>query len=163
MRFTIDQRYDADADAIARAYANPDLYADLPATAKLGPPEVVSHQQDGDRAVLEVRYRFQGDLSSAVRAVLDPARLTWVERTEHDLVNRTIAFTLRPDNYADRMRCSGQLRIEPVDGGGSRRTGEGDLKVRAPLVAGTVERTLVADLQDHLRADAQVVAAWVRG
>lgn len=160
MRFTIDQRFATDPDAVARAYADPDLYAAHPDGPKLARPEVVAHQADGDRVLLQVRYRFQGELSSAARAVLDPARLTWVEHSTHDLSNRTTTFVLRPDHYADRFRCEGSLRIEATDGG-SRRHGTGDIKVRAPLVGSTVERTLVGDLQSHLAAEVPVVEAFV--
>ena len=45
--------------------------------------------------------------------------------------------------------------------GGSRRTGTAEIKVRAPLVGGTVERTLVGDLQAHLAAEVAVVEAYV--
>jgi hypothetical protein len=161
MRFTVEQRYRAGADAVAAAYADPALYEALPATEKLARPEVVHHEVTGDRVVLEVRYRFQGDLSSAVRAVLDPARLTWVERTTHDLAARTTTFQLLPDHYPDRLESRGRLRVEPQEDGGSRRAGDGELKVRAPLVGGSVERTLVADLRRHLEAEAGSVDAYL--
>jgi hypothetical protein len=161
VRFTVEQRFAADADAVAAAYADPSLYDALPATEKLDRPEVVRHDGDGSSVVLEVRYRFHGDLSSAVRAVLDPSRLTWVERTAHDLAGRTASFELRPDHYPDRLRARGTVRVEPTGDGGSRRVVEGDLKVRAPLVAGTVERTLVGDLRRHLEAEAPAVDAYL--
>jgi hypothetical protein len=163
VRFTVEQRYRADPDAVAAAYADPALYEVLPATEKLARPEVVRHERDGARVVLEVRYRFQGDLSSAVRAVLDPARLTWVERTTHDLATRATTFELLPDHYPDRLQSRGQLRVEPHGEGGSRRVGDGELKVRAPLVGGSVERTLVGDLRQHLEAEARSVDAHLAG
>jgi acetylglutamate kinase len=53
--------------------------------------------------------------------------------------------------------------VEPDAEGGSRRTGECELKVRAPLVAGTVERTLVGDLRRHLAAEAADVDRYLGG
>jgi hypothetical protein len=161
VRFTIDQRFEADAAAVARAYADPELYAHQEDGPKLARPELVAHEVDGDTVRLQVRYRFRGELSAAARAILDPARLSWVEHSTHDLVAQTSSFVLRPDNYADRFRCEGTLRITPLDGG-SRRQGSGELRVRAPLVAGTVERTLIADLQDHLAGEVASVDAFVR-
>jgi hypothetical protein len=160
MRFTIDQRYAGPPEAVARAYADPELYARQEDGPKLGRPEVVAHEVDGDTVRLQVRYRFRGELSAAARAILDPSRLSWVEHSEHDLVACTSTFVLRPDSYADRFRCEGSLRILASDGG-SRRQGTGELRVRAPLMAGTVERTLIGDLQDHLSAEVAFVDAFV--
>jgi hypothetical protein len=38
---------------------------------------------------------------------------------------------------------------------------EGELKVRAPLVAGTVERAIASGLQDHLRDEVGFVTAFL--
>jgi hypothetical protein len=161
VRFTADQRYArTDADTIARTFADPALFEAYPGGDKLAAPEVVRHQLAGDIVEQDLRYRFIGDLSSAVRAVVDPARLSWVERSRHDLAARTTTFQLLPDHYADRLRCSGQVTIEP-DGDGCRRVVTGDLKVRVALVGGSVERTLISDLQHHLRAEVAIVEAYL--
>jgi hypothetical protein len=160
MRFTVDQRFAADPAAIARAYADPELYAHQEDGPKLARPELVAHEVEGDTVRLQVRYRFRGELGAAARAILDPARLSWVEHSTHDLAALTTTFVLRPDHYADRFRCEGSLRITAADGG-CRRQGTGELRVRAPLVAGTVERTLINDLQDHLAGEVPVVEAFV--
>jgi hypothetical protein len=161
MRFTVDQRFTDDADVVARAFADPALYATFPDGGKLARPEVVSHEVVGGVVRLAIRYRFVGDLSSAARAVLDPARLTWVEHSTHDLAARTTTYELRADHYADRFKCAGTFRITADPGGGCERHVEGDLKVRAPLVGGKVERTLIGDLQTHLRSEVAVVGAFL--
>jgi hypothetical protein len=162
MRFSIEQRFAADVDAVARAYADPALYAALDGLPKLSDPEVVGHDVDGDIVVMQVRYRFGGELSSAARAVIDPARLTWVERSTHDLERRSTTFTMVPDHYADRFQCKGSYRFE-ADVGGCRRQGEGDLRVKAFLVAGAVEGAIVSGLKEHLVDEVPVVEAFVNG
>ena len=162
MRFTVEQVFAAGAEEVAAAFADPDLYRALPDLPKLSRPEVLSHEVDGGRVVMRIRYRFDGDLSSAARAVLDPHRLSWVERSTHDLAARTGTFTMEPDHYADRFRCSGSFRYVD-DGDGSRREVEGDLRVRAPLVAGAVERAIVSGLREHLEHEAPAVDAYLLG
>lgn len=162
MRFSIEQRFAADVDAVARAYADPELYVALVGLPKLTQPEVVGHEAEGDTVVLQVRYRFGGELSGAARAVIDPARLTWVERSTHDLADRSTTFTMVPDHYGDRFRCQGSYRFDPVDGG-CRRRGEGEVRVKALLVAGAVERAIVSGLQEHLVDEVPVVEAFVNG
>jgi hypothetical protein len=160
VRFSIEQRFAADADAVARAYADPALYVALVGLPKLSQPDVVGHEVDGDTVVLQVRYRFGGQLSPAARAVIDPERLTWVERSTHDLAQRHTTFTMVPDHYADRFRCQGSYRFEATDAG-CRRRGEGDLRVKALLVAGAVEGAIVSGLEEHLVDEVPVVEAFV--
>jgi hypothetical protein len=160
MRFRIEQHFSGPVDAIARAYADPELYVALQGLPKLTQPEVLRHDVAGDVVTLEVRYRFSGDLSAAVTAVIDPARLTWVERSVHDLSDHMTMFAMHPDHYADRFRCTGTYRFDAVDGG-SRRRGQGDLRIKAFLVAGAVEGAIVSGLEEHLVDEAPIVDAFV--
>ncbi len=160
MQFRREHRYRAEPEAVARAYASEALYAGLGAGSKLAPPEVLDRRDEGRGVVLRIRYRFIGELSSAVRAVLDPARLTWVDESTHDLAARTVAFRLVADHYADRFSCAGTYRFV-ADGTGTVRHTEAELKVRAPLVGGKVERVLADDLSSHLAAEVHGVEAFL--
>ncbi len=160
MQFRLEHRYRAEPEAVARAYADTALYAAVRAGSKLAPPEVLERRDDGDDVELCIRYRFIGELSPAVRAVLDPARLTWVDESTHDLVARTVAFRLVADHYADRFSCAGTYRFE-ADGAGTVRHTQAELKVRAPLVGSKVERVLVGDLSTHLAAEIPGVEAFL--
>jgi hypothetical protein len=158
VQFRLEHRYRAEPEAVARAYASEALYAELGAGSKLAPPEVLERRDEAGLVVLRIRYRFVGELSSAVRAVLDPARLTWVDESTHDLAARTVAFRLVADHYADRFTCAGTYHFV-ADGTGTVRHTAAELKVRAPLVGGKVERVLVGDLSTHLAAEVGGVEA----
>ena len=163
MIFTIAQHLDGPVDSVARAYANPELYLylarqDLP---MLSTPEVVSHHPQDDVVTLEIRYRFSGALSTAARAVIDPAKLTWVERSVHDLTTASTTFTMLPDHYASRFRASGSYRFESRADGGTTRRGEGNIRVTALLVAGAVEGAIVLGLEEHLLVEVPIVNAFV--
>lgn len=162
MRFSLSQHIAAPIDEVAEAYAGAELYAHLGATEKLGPPEVLDRRDDGGVVTLDIRYRFVGDLAPAVTAVVERDRLSWVERSVHDLDARRVDVELLPDHYADRLRCTGTYRYSE-DGGGTLRDIEGELKVRALLVAGAVERAIVSGLEEHLVAEARAVEDYLSG
>ncbi len=162
MRFLLDQHFTAAPDAVARAFADPALYHSFHDLPKMSLPEVLAHETRGQEVLLQVRYRFKGDLSPAARAVLDPQRLSWVEHARHDLATRTTTFRMVPDHYGDRFRCSGSYRFEP-EGAGTRRHCEGELRVKAPLVGAAVERAIVSGLREHLEDEAAVVEAFLSG
>lgn len=160
-RFALEQWIAAPPDAVAGAFVDAGFYAMLGALPNLGAPSVLSRDESGGRVRLRVRYRFTGQLNAAARAVLDPARLTWVDESEHDLAARRVTFRLLPDNYADRLRCHGGYRLEP-EGDGTRRRAEGELTVaRTPLVGGAVERAIVSGLEAHFAAEVAVVEEWL--
>ncbi len=163
MRFELVQRFSAPPDDVARAFTEPDLYAALAELPKLGAPEMLEHRADGDMVRVRVRYRFSGDLSSAVKAVIDPAKLTWIDDSTHDLAHRSVTFTMLPDHYGDRFRASGAYRFEaaPDDPGATIRTTTGEIKVKVPLVGGSVERAIVSGLREHQEDEVAVVDGWL--
>ena len=160
MRFTVEQRFGTDADETARAFTEPDLYAGFAALPKVSVPDVLSCERDGDLVHLRIRYHFAGQLSSAARAVIDPAKLSWVDESMHDLSRRHVRFMLRPDHYGDRFRCAGEYRIEP-SGDGCRRRADIEIKVSAPFVGGAVERAIESGLREHLADETEVVEAYL--
>ena len=163
MHFELTQRFAAPIDDVADAFADPGYYAVLAESPKLGVPEVLSRDGAGDRVDLRVRYRFAGELSSAVKAVIDPDKLTWVEESTHDLAAHTVTFVLRPDHYADRFKASGSYRLEvdPADPGATLRHAQGEVKVRAPLVASSVERAIISGLKEHLDDEVELLRRWL--
>lgn len=162
MDFSVIQSFIADPDAVARAYASPDLYGHLVGMAKLGTPEVLDRRVDNDLVHLQVRFRFVGDLAPAVTAVVDPRRLSWVEHSTHDLAARTVRYRLVPDHYPDRLQSSGSCTIA-ARSDGSVRTIAGRLKVKALVVGGVVERAIVSGLREHLADEVLVVDRFIAG
>jgi hypothetical protein len=162
VRFRLEQLFRAPVAAVARAYTEPAFYERLGQLPKLGRPEVLERDEDGHLVRLLVRYRFTGDLSPAVRRVIDPERLTWVEHTTHDLARFEVDFRMAPDHYADKLRSSGRYHFE-ADGERTRRVAEGDLNVRVPIVSAAIERAIISGLQDHLTEEIAVIESFVAG
>ncbi|MGA2307038.1 MAG: hypothetical protein ABSH29_23030, partial [Acidimicrobiales bacterium] len=72
MKFSIGQNVAVASDAAVAAYGNPAFYEDRAPSGDISLVEVVSHEDTGTQARIEVRYQFTGSLSSAARAVIDP-------------------------------------------------------------------------------------------
>jgi hypothetical protein len=161
MRFEIEQVITGPVDAVARVYTEPRFYELLGELPKLGRPEVIERREVGSVVHLSVRFRFTGNLSPAVTRVVDPAKLSWVEESAHDLEHHTVTFHMRPDNYADRLRFEGSYRFEPVGDRQTRRVAEGEVAVRVPIVGRAVEGAIVSGLREHLAAEVEVVEQLV--
>src|ERR1051325_1227457 len=113
MRFEIEQKIGGPIEAVSRLYTEPRFYEQLGRMPKLGQPEVLERRKEQSLVHLSVRFRFTGSLSPAVTAVIDPAKLTWVEESVHHLDDYAVTFRMNPDHYADRLRSQGSVRYDP--------------------------------------------------
>ncbi len=159
MQFSIEQNVAVSPDAAVAAYGNPAFYENRAPSGDISLVEVVSHEDTGAQARLEVRYRFTGSVSSAVRAVVDPAKISWVTRTDIDKAQHRSSFVILPDYYPDRLDCRGTFTFAeaakctasgPAAAPGPAATVitiAGDLKVHVFLVGRTVEQLIVNGLR----------------
>jgi hypothetical protein len=160
VRFRIDQRFAGVLYAVEAAFVDPAFLEQLSRLPKLGQPRLLDQRADGDLVHQRVHYAFAGDLSPAVTAVVDPAKLTWVEESTLDRRTHRTTFRIVPDHYRDRLQASGSFALS-ADGPATRRVAEGDVKVRFPLVGGRVERAIVSGLREHAEMEEQVMADWL--
>jgi hypothetical protein len=163
MRFTIDQDFAAPVDAVAAAYVDPEFLGRLSRLPKLGRPTLVHRVEAGDLVHQWVKYAFTGDVNAAVRRVVDPARLTWIEESTFDRRTLTTTFKIVPDHYRHLLRSSGTLVFESTGDSRSRRRAEAELKVTVPLVGGKVEQAMLAGLREHAALEIGVVEEWLAG
>lgn len=163
MRFRVEQRVAAPLGDVEAALFDPAFLARLAELSALGAPALLDTSTNGSTVRQRVRYRFAGDLSPAVTAVVDPDRLTWVEETTYDLTTHRGDHRVVPDHYANRLASSYVTRLESGAGdeAGTVRTIEGEVRVRFPLVGGKVERAIVGGLTDHAGLEADVVVRWL--
>ena len=152
------------ARAIA-AYGSPAFYEGRPARDDIAVREVVRHEDAGDRVLLEVRFAFTGSVSPAVRAVIDPAKMSWITRTEILPAEARSSWVVLPDHYPGPPQRQRHLPLR----GGRRRARhstvvevEGELKVRVPIVGRSVERVIVSDLRAYIADEVAGIAGLGR-
>jgi uncharacterized protein DUF2505 len=156
MNFRIEQQLKGTPEDVQSVLFDPDFVAARSNLPKLGDAELLESTRDRDTGHQRIRLRFTAPLSSAVTAVIDPARLTWVDDATYDLTAHTAEHQILPDNYADRLACSYRAVLTAVDGQ-TRRSLDGEVKVRMPLVGGKVERAIVSGLEEHAAAEAALI------
>jgi hypothetical protein len=159
VRFRLEQRIAAPVEAVEAALLDPDFVAATAALPKLAGPEIVERRRDGDHALMRVRYRFTGHLSSAVTAVVDRDRLTWIDEATYDLAGHRSNHRIVPDHYPGRLQASYVVVLEP-DADGTHRVATGEVRVRMALVGRRVERAIVSGLDEHARAEARLLERW---
>ena len=163
MRFHVEQVLAGPLERVEAAFTDPAFLARLGELPKLGSPVLLEQREDGPLLHQRVRYAFAGTLSAAVTAVVDPAKLTWVEESTLDRrVHRTQSRIL-PDHYGDRLSCTYVTQLTGRGPATTVRTADGDLRVRFALVGGRVERAIVSGLRDHATLEATALNSWIEG
>ena len=160
VKFEIVQDLRATPDAVDGALIDPAFLVRMAELPKLGSAEVLSQDRDGDTMRQDVRYLFQAELSSAVTRVVDPDRLTWVERSVCDLTAHRTECEIRPDNYGGMLNGRYSSLLVARDDG-ARRTLTGELKVKVPLVGGKVERAIVGGLEENAAAQIALIETFL--
>ena len=152
MRIAIRQAVSVPPAQAMAAYGSPAFYTGRPVRDDIAVLDVVSHDDDGERVVIEVRFAFTGSVSPAVRAVIDPAKMSWITRTEVRPAEARTDWAVLPDHYPDRLKASGSYGFAPGDDGSTSTivTVEGDLKIHVPIVGRSVERVIVSDLARYI-------------
>jgi hypothetical protein len=155
VRFSIDQQVAVAPEVALAAYGNPAFYEGRPPRDNISVLEVVSHEESGSRVLIEVRFKFTGSVSSAVRTLVDPGKMSWVTRTKVLVDEGRSEFEVLPDNYPDRLTSQGTYRFTEGTGGPGSTVikVEGDLKVHVPIVGRTVERVIVSGLRSYIAAE----------
>lgn len=161
MRFTIEQRFPGSLPEVEDAFVDPRFLERLSALPKLGRPTLIRQESDGDLVRQWVQYRFTGEVNAAVRKVVDPARLTWVEESTLDRRSHRTTWRILPDHYDRLIRCSGSFALSEDGAGATRRVADAEIKVTVPLVGSKVERAIVSGLREHAAEEEQVMAAWL--
>lgn len=159
MRFDTRDRLSSPPAAVLAALCDGGFWAgvgELPATHA---PDVVAIDESGGEVRTRVRYRFRGALPRSVTAVVEPARLSWVDDTTWDLDAMEGHTTIRPDHYPDLLRATATSRLV-ADGQGTVRIGAGELTVRVPLIGRQAERPIASGLRDNLAALATLLDEW---
>jgi hypothetical protein len=160
MRFSIEQVFPGPVERVEAALLDPAFLKSLASLPRLGAPELLDVTENGMTVHRRVRYRFTGDLSPAVTAVVDPAKLTWVEDATVDRSTHRTTFRILPDHYGSRLKCTGTFVLTEV-AGGVRRVLDADLRVSFPLVGGKVERAIVSGLREHAALEADALRDWM--
>jgi hypothetical protein len=152
--FRIEQRISAPVADVEAALLDPDFIARLDRLPKIGQAKLLAQEKDGDSVEQEVHYVFTGELSAAVRAVIDPRKISWILESRFDLKQHHSTWRILPDHYGERLSGAGSSRLV-AEGDATRRLTEGEVNVHMALVGGRVERAIVSGLKEH--AEAEVV------
>lgn len=160
MRFRVDHRFDAPCDAIVGLLADPSFYRglDLP---DLGRPEVLDTRVQGRRAVVRLRYAFEGGLDPTTVRLLGRDRLTWTQELEVDRDTATGSFRFEADVDPRHLHGRGTFALEDA-GGSTVLRFDGEFTVAVPGLGRLLERAVLPRLLHLLEVEARAADRQLR-
>ena len=160
LKLVVDEVLPGAPDQVLAAFTDAAFLASLHELEKIGAPEVLGQQRDGDLVRQQVRYHFAGELSPVVTAAVDRSKLVWVDEHTYDLAARKATFVIVPEHYGERLDCSGWESFHAIADGTAWHV-EAELKVGWPVVGHLVERAIASGLKETLRAEVSLVERWL--
>ncbi len=164
MKFRVRQSVAVPPQQAVRAYGLPAFYESRPSRDDIAVLGVVRHDDAGSRIHIEVRFAFTGSVSPAVRAVIDPDKMSWVTKTEVLPEEGRTVWEVLPDHYPDRLDARGTYRFTQGDDGPASTIVEvdGQFNVRVPIVGRSVERVIVSGLRAYIEDEVSSIPDLAR-
>lgn len=151
--------FPAPARQVAELMADPEFQAAL-RLPDVEPPEIVRSDRDDHRAVLVVRYEFSGSLDPIARRVLGRDRVAWLQTLTVDFDGLTAQLEVAPQvSIGGQVDCHATLTLTDTGEASSRRSLEGRLAVRIPLVGGRAEAALAPGIMRRIDLEAEALSA----
>lgn len=161
MKFSLEHVFDAPLDAVEAAMVDP-VFLEGTRLPDVGPPKVLSREEDGEIVTLRVNYHYTGSLDSLARRVLRTSDVNWVQETVLDRSTHRTTFTVIPKVYPERFQCGGVMQLTSSTGG-TERVIDGELKIKVPLFGGRAEGMVVPGLRSRMNREAELLDEWLKG
>ena len=157
MRFRAEHSFHATGDAVAALLADPTFYLVLK-LPDLDQPQLLESSDDGDTAVIRLRYEFVGGLDPVAQRLIGPGRLAWVQRVQ--ISRSSLAGQLQFEAERDPRRLHGKADFSLESSGEvTRRHLEGELVVAIPGIGRMAERRIVPGVLTRLDIEAEAANA----
>lgn len=128
----------------------------------VGPPQVLSREEQGDTVTLRVSYHYTGNLDSLARRVLRSGDVSWVQETKLDRSTHRTTFTVMPKVHADRFECGGEMQVTEAGDAATLRVIDGQLKIRVPLFGSRAEGLILPGLRSRMQREAELLDDWLK-
>ncbi|HEY5252957.1 MAG TPA: DUF2505 family protein [Acidimicrobiales bacterium] len=156
MRFQAEHRFPGSVAAVVAILVDPAFYLGLE-LPDLSQPQVLEATDDGQDAVVKLRYEFVGRLDPIAERLIGSGRLVWIQ--EVHVARATDSGVLRFAAEKDPKRLHGAADFAlTADGEQTVRRIDGELVVAIPGIGRMAERRIVPGLLNRLDIEAGAMA-----
>jgi hypothetical protein len=160
MRLTIEHVFEGIAVADYERLFFDEAFNDaLGNQLKLG-RHLVRLDRSENRIVRHVCYEPAREAGHAIDQAYGSNRASFVEELDYELATRRGTWRTIPNRWAERVRNAGTIELAATPGG-TRRTVQAEISVRAFGFGGIVERMVAAEIEKNYEATTAFTRAWL--
>ncbi len=161
VRFEIVHEFEIPLDAIELAVLSPDLFSKL--ESRLTNMEDVTQKEHRlENGVLHRVWAYQASVRVPVFAkkLVTREMLSWDEISTYDLKTHEAAWSVAPNfkpEWKKYFQAEGKYKLIPMGQAQTKRTVEGELTLRVPVVQKVAERAILGEVRRMFDAEAETL------
>jgi Protein of unknown function (DUF2505) len=155
VRFHAEHHFTASSQAVLTLLSTPGFYLELD-LPDLSRPELLDHHQDGEVAVVHLRYVFEGHLDPIAQGLLGSSRLAWIQEVRVDRAAEAGTIGFHAEKAPRKLHGTADF-VMVASGDGSVRQLDGNLVVAVPGIGRMAERRIVPGVVARLDIEARAV------
>ena len=163
MRFEIVHDFDIPLDAVELAVLSPDLVSKLKAHLK-NMDDVRQKEHKLEKGVLHRVWAYQASVKVPVpvfaKKMVTREMLSWDESSTYDIKKHAASWSVKPNvkpEWQKFFQAEGKYKLVPTERGKTRRSVEGELFLRVPVVQKMAERAILGEVRKMFDAEAETL------
>ena len=163
MRYTISDDFDTSLEHYWQVFFDDAYNAELYKRLKVG-REVLEVKQEGEGESLVIRRKVKLSPQREVPALVAKfvkGAITYTEQGVFTARTNTLEIVTIPGFMADQLTTRGTYKVQSLGPNKVRRTWDGEISCKIPLLGGKVEKHIVEEVTTSYRDTTEFTRKWL--
>ncbi len=118
---------------------------------------VIKSEEDGTKVHEIVKSVGNGDIPPALRKILTPDLLAWIEDGTYDYATNYYTYTIKHAKFAAVFTMTGSVQFTALSDTRTQRVLKGDIRVNIPIVGSIAEKKIVEIQKENLDLESKIL------
>ena len=161
MKFELLHEFDVDVETFEEITSDPDMEKEYLKLPNLATREMVKEVEKHGKLHREVRYIANGFIPLAIRHVIKPKMLTWMEISTFDKKKHHTDWHVEPFYLKNVIDCRGTYTCKSNRNGGCLREIHGHIKISIPFVGAIAENYIITEMKKNFEVEYEITSSFI--